>query len=511
MRASTSGPALASGPKKTRLTYERLFIMFVAAGTALRLLGLFTAEINLGPDEAQYWFWAQDPAFGYYSKPPLIAWVIGLTTAMFGNSEWAVRISAPFFHAGATTFIFLIARRAIDLRTGFWAAAAYFTMPGVSLSAALMTTDAPLLFFWTAALYFLYRLLETWRDDPRNRRATAFWAVLLGGAIGLGVLAKYAMVYFFLGLPFLAVSNKFKPIQLRLIDIALAGAAAAIFIVPNIVWNLENDLSTISHTVDNANWTSASLKFLKMAEFIAAQFGVAGPVTFAFAVYGAWRMAVRQNAVGGGHPEFLLGFFLPALAIVIVQALISRAHANWAAVSYPASAIIAAAWALHAAPPIFARLFQAGIAVTTVVGIVLLIALSNVAIIDAAGASNAIRQLRGWPQQGGEIAARAAGYDAVMSDDREVFGGLAYYAREGPRLVAWDPNNRIDNHYEAFFPYSPERDRKVLYVTTYADAAPLRGTSTVVSPVGVTVAPNGPSRTRTLYLFEVASEGASAQ
>ncbi len=511
MRASTSGPALTSGPKKAKPAYERLFLLLIAAGTALRLFSLFTAEINLGPDEAQYWFWAQEPAFGYYSKPPLIAWVIGLTTAIFGNSEWAVRISAPLFHAGAATFIFLIGRHAVDARTGFWAAAAYFTMPGVSLSAALMTTDAPLLFFWTAALYFLCRLLETWRDDPGNRRAAVLWAVMLGGAIGLGALAKYAMVYFLLGLPFIAFSNKFKPVKFNFVDIALAGAAAAMFITPNIIWNLENDLSTISHTVDNANWTTASLKFIKMAEFIAAQFGVAGPITFAFASYGAWRMMARPKSVSDSERNFLLGFFLPAVAIVIVQALISRAHANWAAVSFPAAAIIAAAWALHAAPPIFARVFQAGIGVTTVVGIALMIALSNIALIEAAGASNAISQLRGWPQQGAEIAARAAGYDAVMSDDREIFGGLAFYAREGPPIVAWNPNDRIDNHYEAFFPYSPERDQRVLYVTTYADAAPLKGSSTIISPVGMSVAPIGPSRVRTLYLFEVIGRGASDQ
>lgn len=496
---------------RARLDRERAFFVLLAAAAVLRILALFAAGIGLGPDEAQYWFWAQKPAFGYYSKPPLIAWAIGLTTAVFGDAEWAVRFSAPLFHTGAATFVFLIAKHAFDVRTAFWAGAAYAAMPGVSLSAALMTTDAPLLFFWCAALYFLYRLIESWRDEDHSGKSSAVWAALLGGAVGLGFLSKYAMVYFLLGLPFAAAGMNLKLSQIRISSIALAVVSAAIFIVPNIIWNLENDFSTISHTVDNANWTGASLKFLKMGEFIAAQFGVAGPVIFAFAVYGAWLLVTRPKENTGHCSGFFLGFFLPALGIVVIQALISRAHANWAAVSLPAASIIAAAWALNIAPPVFARIFKAGVAATAVVGIALMIAFGNIAIIDAVGASNAIKPLRGWRMQGAEIAHSATDYDAIMGDDREIIAAIAYYARKGPRVVAWNPNNRIDNHYEAFFPYTPDRDCNVLYVTTYADAAPLHGRFASVAPLGQSVVQIGPSRTRTLHLFAVEHEPCEAE
>ncbi|MBO0738304.1 MAG: glycosyltransferase family 39 protein, partial [Alphaproteobacteria bacterium] len=73
----------------------------VAALTVLRLLWLALQPADLFPDEAQYWFWSQQLALGYYSKPPLVAWLIALTTHLFGDGEFAVRFAAPLLHAGA--------------------------------------------------------------------------------------------------------------------------------------------------------------------------------------------------------------------------------------------------------------------------------------------------------------------------------------------------------------------------------------------------------------------------
>src|SRR5208282_6780223 len=77
-----------------------LMLAGVIAITALRLLWLALQPADLFPDEAQYWVWSQRLALGYYSKPPLVAWLIASTTGVFGDSELAVRLSAPLLHAG---------------------------------------------------------------------------------------------------------------------------------------------------------------------------------------------------------------------------------------------------------------------------------------------------------------------------------------------------------------------------------------------------------------------------
>src|SRR5579863_10704572 len=77
--------------------------------TLLRLLWLAVQPAGLYPDEAQYWLWSRHLAFGYYSKPPLVAWLIALTIAAFGDSEFAIRLPAPLLHAAAAGIVYAIA------------------------------------------------------------------------------------------------------------------------------------------------------------------------------------------------------------------------------------------------------------------------------------------------------------------------------------------------------------------------------------------------------------------
>ena len=63
----------------------------------------------------------------------------------------------------------------------------FSTLPAIAFLAAAVTPDVPLLLFWSIALYLWTMLLE---------RKSMAWAVLLGLTIGVGLLAKYAMIYF---------------------------------------------------------------------------------------------------------------------------------------------------------------------------------------------------------------------------------------------------------------------------------------------------------------------------
>ncbi|HWU81152.1 MAG TPA: 4-amino-4-deoxy-L-arabinose transferase, partial [Caulobacter sp.] len=58
----------------------RATLWMVAGLTLVRLIALFVTPLELYPDEAQYWLWSRELAFGYFSKPPMIAWLIWLTT-----------------------------------------------------------------------------------------------------------------------------------------------------------------------------------------------------------------------------------------------------------------------------------------------------------------------------------------------------------------------------------------------------------------------------------------------
>src|SRR5580692_4728470 len=179
-------PGGRAGEIPRPMPYGAMAMYVVSAVTAARIIWLAFQTAGLYPDEAQYWFWSRHLALGYYSKPPLVAWLIALSTALFGNGEFAVRLSAPLLHAAAAGFVYAIGVRLYNRRIGYWSALAYATLPGVSLSAFLISTDAVLLPCWAAALYGFIR--------AREEGATVWW-IATGSAIGLGLLAKYAMAY----------------------------------------------------------------------------------------------------------------------------------------------------------------------------------------------------------------------------------------------------------------------------------------------------------------------------
>jgi len=474
----------------------RKFFIFSAIVTIARILALFYSDINLGPDETQYWFWSKTPAFGYFSKPPMIAWMIAATTNVFGDSEWAVRLSTPFFHLLTTVLIFLTARRIYDEKSAFWAGIIWLTLPAATLSSMVISTDAFLLSFWSASLYFFFRLAT---PQPGTAK-TSLMAVGLGAAIGLGFLSKYAMIYFLIGA---AMATAVANMRLSWRHLAIATATALVILAPNLVWNSNHGFQTLTHTAANADWRGGLFHPASFAEFFVAQFGVFGPITFALFIIGL--LTVKQRLAEIAERRWadlaLLSFSLPPLIIVSVQAFISRAHANWAAAAYPAATILVAAWAIRAGKT---RILKVGVGLNLVASLIFLIAATNFSLADGLGFSEIVKRVRGWEQQGADIALLSSNYDAVMIDDREVMGGVLYYGRMSTTpVVAWNSNTRIDHHYEAFHAFRPARYRRLLYVTPHSDAIAVRNQFDTIKRLGETTADLKDGRYRRLYLFEL--------
>ena len=73
-----------------------LAIALIAILTVVRLAGLTFSTVDLFFDEAQYWAWSREPAFGYFSKPPLLAWTIALAERICGGSEACIRAPVQY-------------------------------------------------------------------------------------------------------------------------------------------------------------------------------------------------------------------------------------------------------------------------------------------------------------------------------------------------------------------------------------------------------------------------------
>ncbi|MCO6062550.1 hypothetical protein NG726_38635, partial [Pseudomonas sp. MOB-449] len=83
-------------------------------------------------------------------------------------------------------------------------------------------------------------------------KAAFGWSIALGLCFGLGLMSKYAMIYF---LPcFIAAGWLCEAWRIRLRDAAIAALVCVAVIAPNLWWNAAHDFMTARHTADNANW-----------------------------------------------------------------------------------------------------------------------------------------------------------------------------------------------------------------------------------------------------------------
>jgi 4-amino-4-deoxy-L-arabinose transferase-like glycosyltransferase len=460
----------------------RTVAIAIAALVVVRMLVVIASPLELGPDESQYWRWGETLDWGYYSKPPLIAWVIGATTSVIGDAAWSVRIASPLAHGLAAWCLFLLGRGMFDARAGIWAAATYLLMPGVFLASTLMSTDTVLLPAWSAALLALWRL----RESP-----TLLGGFLFGAAVGLGMMAKYAALYLLAGA---ALAALFDPPTRRAL-LSMSGLAAlagfALVIAPNVIWNAQNDFATVSHTTDNARWEEAGVSPEHFPEFLLDQMAVFGPVAFLVLVTGGAFLVRRSGDAGRSSAEtWLLCFILPPLVIIAFQAVVSRAHANWAATAYPAASVLVASFL---ARPRWSTAVRANAWINGAFGTLFSVLVVAPSLGDRVGATGAFTRVRGWEATAQDLgaAARANNASVLMFDEREVWHGIDFAARDAPH-----------SHAEEAGAMQPGEDIRVLVASLKPDFRPrIRADFQSIEPVGEIVTPLGPGRERRLKLY----------
>jgi 4-amino-4-deoxy-L-arabinose transferase-like glycosyltransferase len=316
-----------------------LWVILVAL--VVRCVWLLMELPPLHFDEAQYWTYGEEIAAGYYSKPPLTAWLIRLSTEIFGDTTFGVRFFSPLLHGWIAWLVFATAKRLFEARTGFWSAFAYLTLPGVAWASAVMTTDSAMMAGWAAAMYCLVRIMAA--DGARSLG----WWMLMGLAIGLSMMSKYTGIVFAASALGYAICSREGRWGYRA-PVAIAGPVVAslagiIALLPNLVWNAQNDFVSILHVADNSRLGGGlHLQPEKMLEFLGTQVGIVGPILFFGVLWlvfsGRWRVEWPFR--------LLLWLSAPLIILMTVLAFLTRAHPNWAAPAYIAGVIAAVAFLL---------------------------------------------------------------------------------------------------------------------------------------------------------------------
>ncbi|MGG7564644.1 ArnT family glycosyltransferase [Rhodovulum sp. DZ06] len=471
------GKGRAKLPKPDDPKWSRWALLILLAVCAARVAVNALPLIPIHFDEAQYWVYGTNFDFGYFSKPPLAAWMIRLSTEIFGDTAFGVRFFAPFCHLAIGALILAIGARLFDRRTGFWAAMFYTAGPGVVLSSMLMTTDPPMMIGWAIGIYAYLRAIEPvriGRRKPQPAPLRPLWWALAGLGIGLGMMAKYTAGVALIGiLGHLRFSAEPGPERARA-GVALMALTTVLALSPNLVWNAMNGFVTVAHLGDNADFGGgggASLRPEKLAEFIGAQFGVIGPAAAAAIFAGLGLMAWKRAWRSAPGMAFLGWFTAPLLLAIAIQALREGANPNWAAPAFVSGSVLAA-HVLSADRWRWARLVQVWAGAVSAVFLVVMAVLYGVAGQDLPRTFDPYKKMRGGAELC-EIALGALeteGADALLMDNRRRLSDCMYMGDLRLGDVAFlDMDGRIDNHYDLTVKLKPGDERVFVYITQSAE------------------------------------------
>jgi 4-amino-4-deoxy-L-arabinose transferase-like glycosyltransferase len=446
--------------------WRLLALGLILGAGAFRLAHLANnCPLDLAPDEAHYWDWSRHLDWSYYSKGPLVAWLIRLgcllagswSAALTGTEMLAVRL--PAVVCGSLLLVslyFLTARvwRSEGLATAVVALS--LTMPLIAAGSTLMTIDSPYCCCWGWALVLGHQALF--------RRSAWAWPAA-GLLVGLGILAKYTMILWVpsLGL-FLLTTPGYRRLLLRPGPWVLA-AVGALCCLPILIWNVQHDWVSLRHVgrLAGADEESAGIRWLGPLVFVGTQMALLLVVWFVAWVQAMWAHAPWKE--DRADVRYLWWMSAVMFAVFFLFGLkTGGGEANWPVTTYLSGMVLTGGWLreqLRAGPGWNRRLVVGSSAVACGVGLALLLflygpGLTQPLLARMAGAPTPERpmplrrldptcRLRGWRTLAAEVdrfrgLLRQEGIEAVLAGSMwNEPGELGFYCAGHPVVYSLGP------------------------------------------------------------------------
>ena len=377
-------------------------------------------------DEAQYWTWSRHLAWSYYSKGPLVAWLIGLSTAAFGHGVWQVRLFAWLAHGALLILTFCFARDVWrDRRAAWWAVLLVLTTPLFFTLGMVMTTDVLLFVFWTWGLWAAYRALF-------EQQRPAWYE--LGAAVGLGALTKLSIGLLPLFVGLLVLLNRPWHRHLKDPHLWLALLLMLVLMSPLLAWNAAHQWVMFRHEMGHIKATTWSAA--RMLRFLAGQLFGLSPL-----IAGLMAVSLFRPPPPPGL-RFLWTISIMGIAFFAVKALSAKVQMNWPAPVYIGLFVVFAGYA--------ARL-SGGRRVLLWLGIASSVVLTAVSYFPASvglpGDRDPFKPTKYWPGSVKRLEGELQGTrpDFILAPNYKLASELAFYwPRRLPVYVTGRPGRRHD-------------------------------------------------------------------
>lgn len=412
-----------------RVFYFSLFII-----SLFRIYFILHGPVDVSPDEAHYWEWSRRLDLSYYSKGPMIAYLIAFSTWIFGDNPFGVRILAPACSFLSSFFVYKIGKKLFDEKTGYISGILFQLIPLFSTFGIIFTIDSPFILFWIVSIYLFLIALEGRKN---------YW-LLLGVFIGFGLLTKYTMAFFYLCIfVYLLKKDENRISHFKNPMLYLCIVISFIVFSPVIIWNFQHDWVTLKHTAGQAHiyeGLKVSLKYF--AEFIGSQLLVVTPLVFILGVY----LLLKPSALNlqPNHRWLLISLSMPVFTFFLIKSIQGKVQANWAMPAYIPFLIILA----HA---LIQRVYKK--LIISAILIAFIFSFINYALpyLNLPEKFDPSARLKGWKELGEKVSEikkefEKKGKVVIFSDRYQISSELAFYTKGKPVVYCINLGRRMNQY-----------------------------------------------------------------
>lgn len=320
----------ASQRSGKNLSSQHFFVLLalLAAVSAIRML--IIGNLPLTGDEAYYWQWSRHLALGYHDHPPLVGWLIRLSSFL-GDSAFWVRFPSIVLSFFSTIFLYLFTKEIWQSeKKAFQTVALLVAIPIFSICALAIFPDAPLVFSWAFFLWGAWK----WVMDENN------WP-WMGLPLGLAALSKLMGLFLLPSLIlFLLITDKTR---LTKASFWKSLALALIVASPFLWWNTGHGFETFIYQAHQRLSRGLSFSPSLFLNYASLQLIALSPLVL-FLFVGTTKMLFQKALAGENKARFLLAMALPIHLFFAVVSFMTRVGLHWALPGYLSILAAAPVW-----------------------------------------------------------------------------------------------------------------------------------------------------------------------
>ncbi len=285
----------------TSLLQNKRFFLAVFLLFLLNIVFLFIIPVTA--DEAYYLLWAHHPALSYFDHPPLVAYLLYISTHLFGENAFGIR----FFPLIFSVFIPFVWLEIFEIPYDLWFYVILVLSPILQVSLFFMTPDVPLLLFGS-----LFLLIHNKRRDD----------LLAAVFLGLSLLSKYTAVIFYIPLFMDIMKRKLSIYKFFLYYVLIP----FLLFSPVLYFNMTHNWVSFKYQLAHGG-AGFHLHFLFFLKYIVDIIAVAG---LPLSVYGFFNLKGVKKEHG-----FVFASGMAYLIFFAFFSFFSRQEANWPLFFYP--------------------------------------------------------------------------------------------------------------------------------------------------------------------------------